>query len=159
MTDRKRIVVVRVRGQSNVQYGIANTLKLMHLTHTNHCTIIDNRKEYAGMLQKAKDYITWGELSPETFEKLLTGRGIVTGGKKLTDEHMKAVGCGTIKKFASEFMKFKSEFADAEGLKPVFRLSPPAKGYDRGGIKHPYTLGGALGYRGEKINELIERMI
>jgi len=40
-----------------------------------------------------------------------------------------------------------------------FGLNPPRKGYGRKGIKMPFKLGGSYGDRGEKINELIERMI
>lgn len=40
-----------------------------------------------------------------------------------------------------------------------FTLHPPRKGYSRKSIKLPYRLGGAYGDRGEKINELIERMV
>ena len=43
--------------------------------------------------------------------------------------------------------------------KQFFRLQPPIKGFERKGIKKPFSIGGALGYRGEKINELIKRMI
>jgi len=56
-------------------------------------------------------------------------------------------------------MSFEAELSDIPDLKPVFRLKPPSKGYDRGGIKQPYTKGGALGYRSEKINDLLKRMI
>ena len=38
-------------------------------------------------------------------------------------------------------------------------LAPPLKGYGRKGIKIPFSKGGALGYRGEKINELLQRMM
>lgn len=41
----------------------------------------------------------------------------------------------------------------------VFNLNPPRKGFERGGIKQPFTKKGALGYRKEKINDLIQRMI
>jgi large subunit ribosomal protein L30 len=41
----------------------------------------------------------------------------------------------------------------------LFRLSPPRKGFERKGIKKPFKIGGALGYRAEKINDLIMRMI
>ena len=41
----------------------------------------------------------------------------------------------------------------------VFHLSPPRKGFERNGIKQPFTKKGALGYRKEKINDLIQRMI
>jgi large subunit ribosomal protein L30 len=41
----------------------------------------------------------------------------------------------------------------------VVRLNPPKKGFGRKGIKMPFKLGGALGDRGEKINDLITRML
>jgi len=39
-----------------------------------------------------------------------------------------------------------------------YRLNNPLKGHGRKGIKKPFSVGGALGYRGEKINDLIKRM-
>lgn len=41
----------------------------------------------------------------------------------------------------------------------IFRLNSPRKGYGRKGLKTQYQNGGALGYRGPKINELIQRMV
>ncbi len=38
-------------------------------------------------------------------------------------------------------------------------LHPPRKGYGRKGIKIPFKVGGGLGYRGDKINDLIKRML
>ena len=46
-----------------------------------------------------------------------------------------------------------------EIMKKFFRLSPPRKGFGRKGIKFAFTKGGALGYRGIKINDLIKRML
>jgi len=40
-----------------------------------------------------------------------------------------------------------------------FPLQPPLKGYGRKGIKLSFSKGGALGDRGEKINDLVMRMI
>lgn len=40
-----------------------------------------------------------------------------------------------------------------------YRLNPPRKGFESGGIKRAFTAGGALGNRGEHINDLIERMV
>jgi len=49
---------------------------------------------------------------------------------------------------------------DREGkIKKVFHLHPPRKGFERKGIKTPFTIGGALGNRKEKINDLILRML
>ena len=41
----------------------------------------------------------------------------------------------------------------------VFKLSPPKGGFERKGIKNPFSLGGALGYRSDNINDLIKRMV
>ena len=43
--------------------------------------------------------------------------------------------------------------------KPYFRLQPPLKGYGRKGIKKAFNIKGALGDRGDAINDLIKRMI
>ena len=39
------------------------------------------------------------------------------------------------------------------------RLHPPRGGFERKGIKLPFTKGGVYGNRGEKINDLVERML
>ena len=44
-------------------------------------------------------------------------------------------------------------------LKKYFRLHPPRGGFERKGTKTGFTAGGALGYRGEKINDLMQKMI
>lgn len=43
--------------------------------------------------------------------------------------------------------------------KKFFSLNPPKGGYGRKGTKMPFKLGGALGPRKEKINDIIKRMI
>lgn len=44
-------------------------------------------------------------------------------------------------------------------LKKFFALQPPRGGFERKGIKTPFTNHGALGYRGKKINDLLKKMI
>jgi large subunit ribosomal protein L30 len=43
--------------------------------------------------------------------------------------------------------------------KKFFRLHPPRGGFERKGIKIPFSQKGALGYRGSKINDLIKKML
>ncbi|MCH8329067.1 MAG: 50S ribosomal protein L30, partial [Nanoarchaeota archaeon] len=54
-----------------------------------------------------------------------------------------------------------NRFIDVNGkrIKKIFRLNSPKKGYGRKGVKISFTKGGALGYRGDKIKDLILRMI
>ena len=154
------MAVVRVRGRVHVRKDIADTLKLMNLTRVNHCTIIENRPEYKGMINKAKDYITWGEINPDTLKNLVMKRGRLRGDLKITEEYIKKnSGFKSVDEFIAAISESKATIKELNGMKPVFRLRPPKKGYERGGIKHPFSIGGALGYRGEKINALLERMI
>jgi len=160
--EKKRLAVIRVRGKVHLRGDISDTMKLLNLTRVNHCVVVDNRVQYLGMINKAKDYITWGEIDAKIMNKLLSKRGMLTGNKKLTDDYISKnenINYNSIEELSTGIVDFNAEFKDVPDLKPVFRLRPPKKGYDRGGIKHPYSLGGALGYRGEKINELLERMI
>ncbi len=139
--------VVRVRGSVNVRKEIKDTLRMLRLTRVNHCVLVRKDPKIEGMIKKVKDFVTWGEINDRTLEKLLSERGRMTGDRKLTGKEVKEV--------LSKIKKAKS-LKEIEGLKPVFRMNPPRKGYE--GIKQAYPKG-ALGYRGEKINELLERMM
>ena len=57
-----------------------------------------------------------------------------------------------------ETLKELQEKRGKEGRKH-FTLNPPRKGFGRKGVKIAFKVGGALGDRGEKINDLIKRMI
>ncbi len=137
--------VVRVRGRVGVRREIEETLRRLRLTRVNHAVVVPDTPVIRGMLQKAKDFITWGEISKDVLEELIEKKGELVDGKALDDP----------KKLAEEIWSGKTK---PSVLKP-FRLHPPSGGYERGGIKQPYNLGGALGYRGEAINDLLRRMM
>ena len=40
-------------------------MSMLNLTKVNHATIIPDEPTYAGMLQKAKDFVTLGEVDAE----------------------------------------------------------------------------------------------
>ena len=48
---------------------------------------------------------------------------------------------------------------DPKKTKKYFRLHPPRGGFERGGIKRGFKVGGVLGYRGDKIELLIRKML
>lgn len=149
--------VIRVRGQPDVNKDIAYTMEIMNLTRVNHCVVLPENDVTKGMLQKAKDYITWGEINESTLVDMIKVRGRLSGDKNITDEHLKE---SSEFKSVEEMAKALLEgyrIKDIESVKPVFRLHPPIKGYE--GNKRSYRNGGALGYRGEAINDLIARML
>jgi large subunit ribosomal protein L30 len=150
--------IIRVRGIVNVNPDIKRTLKLLRLTKVNHCTLLEENKVYKGMLQKVKDYTTWGEIDKETLPKLMESRGMLVGDKQITEDYIKsATSYNTFEKLSQAILDNKFKYKEIPDVKPLFRLSPPKKGYE--GIKRSFKNGGALGYRGKEINKLIGRMI
>lgn len=144
-TANKRLVAIRVRGLTGIKNKVEDTLKMLRLYKKNYCCVIPNTPTYNGMLKKTKDYITWGQLDDETFEMLIEKRSEKFKGRE-TDSK------GKIK--YNDFM-----IVDNKKIKKYFRLNAPKKGFGIKGIKYSFQEGGALGYRGNAINDLIKRMI
>lgn len=154
----KIVAVIRLRGTPGLQFARRDTLAMLRLHKPHHVVLIPLTSAYQGMLTKLKDVVTWGEVSSETVERLLSKKGRITGNEKLTDEWIKGhvEGAGTIKELASKLSSGELKMKDIKGLKPLFRLHPARKGYRR--FKRNYNDGGALGFRGPAINELLVRM-
>lgn len=150
--------VVRVRGTVNVKPKIKKTLSLLRLTRNNHCTLLEEKKEIKGMLQQVKDYVTWGEINEETLSAILQKRGRLSGDHQLTEEFVSsATSAKTISDLSKAILDGSLHLKEIPELKPVFRLNPPLKGFE--GIKRSFVNKGALGYRGKKINDLLQRMM
>lgn len=152
------IAIIRIRGSIGVRKEVLDCMNMLNLTRANHLVLFPEKKEIIGMVKKARDYVTYGEIKEETLEKLLEKRGRVSGNKKITAEQLKKSNYKSFKEASKALMEGKKVLEEL-GAKKVFRLHPPRKGFERKGIKKPYPIGGVLGYRGEKINELILRMI
>jgi len=153
-------VVIRVRSNVNVERSIRETMDYLNLTKVNHAVIIPENDQYRGMLQKAKDYITWGEVTEETVAKMLSERGRMAGDSHLTDKIVKdSTDFKNISDFAKSIASNDSTVKAVPGLKRVFRLHPPRGTKGWGGIKRSFVIGGALGSRGDDINSLVDRMI
>ena len=150
------IAAIRIRGRTGLKREIEDTMKMLRLTRINHAVILDENPNYQGMLRKAKDYITWGEINEDTIIKVISKRGKLPGGVQVTEEYLKE---NTNYSSIEELSKAVLEGAKLEesGVKPIFRLHPPRKGYEN--VKKTYNEGGSLGYRGENIEELINKMI
>lgn len=140
-----KIAVIRVRGDVNLRHDVKSTFKHLNLLHKNWCVVLDDSPSLKGMLAKIKDYATWGEIDETTFKEMVEKRGELYLGRDTDNK-------GKIK-----YDKFI--VIDGKKYKKYFRLNAPKKGYGRKGVKVSFSKGGALGYRGDKINDLIKRML
>ena len=118
MTEKKYVVIVRIRGLTQIKSTIKDTLSMLNLDKKHSMIIREATPSIMGMVKKAKDYITYGVIDSDTLTKSLKGYN--------TSEQ--------------------------------YHLHPPRGGFERKGIKRDFTIGGALGNRGEKIVELVEKM-
>ena len=149
-------LVIRIRGTTGVKQGIASTLEMLRLNRISHAVLVEENPSYEGMLQKGKDYITWGEVDLETLTELVEKRGRLVGGARITEEYLaENTDYSTFEELANALLNGEIKAQDID-MKPVFRLHPPRKGYK--GIRHSVNEGGSLGYRGEDINNLAKRM-
>lgn len=140
-----RIAVIRVRGSIKVDKKINRILDILRLYKNNFCTVVPGNEKYMGMIKKVKDYVTWGEISDDVFDELVDKRGEEFKGRE-EDKKSKIKYNKYIKIGEKKYKKF-------------FRLNMPKKGFGRKGVKVSFSTGGALGYRGDKINDLIKRMM
>ncbi|VVB65436.1 50S ribosomal protein L30 [Candidatus Gugararchaeum adminiculabundum] len=141
----KLFAIVRVRGPVKVNYEINDTLEMLRITRVNHATLVDDRPQYLGMLQKVKDYVAFGEISKETLVKLLTKRGVIVGEQPVKNP----------KDLAEKLFSGQVKLNDPS-FENVFRLRPPSQGYKSTKSSQPF---GQLGDIGADINDLLSRML
>ncbi len=142
--ESSKLAVILVRGIVGVTQQVKDTLRMLNLTRKNSCVVVNNTPSLKGMIMKVKDYVTWGEISDKTYQELVNKKG----------REFKGAVQDRKKKYS-----YKHVVVGNKKYAPDFRLNPPLKGFGRKGIKVSFKAGGALGYRGEKMNELLARMI
>ncbi|MEK6976391.1 MAG: 50S ribosomal protein L30 [Candidatus Thermoplasmatota archaeon] len=154
----RAILIIRLRGVQNLNPKTKDTLKYMRLNRVNHAVVLPETPTTKGMLQVGKDYVTWGEVDAQTLASVIANRGRLVGDKPITDAHVaKGTPFKTIQALADAIVAGKFHYNDVPDVKPIFRLHPARKGLE--GIKRSVAIGGALGYRGKDINELLGRMV
>ena len=158
MSEQKAYAIIRLRGTVNRNYNLEHTMKLLRLHKPNHCSIYPVNGPLEGMLKKAKDVVTWGEIDADTVEHLLLKRGELPGkDNRITDAYIKENSdYKSIREFAEAVASGKAKITDIPELQPVFRLNPPRKGFRS--LKYSVSQNGDLGYRGDRIGALINRM-
>lgn len=139
------IAVIRIHGMVKIKKKIEETLQRLRLRRKYACVVLQPTKVNLGMIKNVRDFVAFGEINKETFEKLIEERGQAINKKKKID----------VKKIIVDLEEGK-KYQDLN-LKPFFRLHPPRKGIDS--KKHFGVNKGVLGDNKEKINELIGRML
>jgi len=138
--------VIRIKGSVGMRKDIRDTFSMLRLNRRMHCVVLKETDNIKGMVQKVRNWATYGEVDDSILKHMIEKRGRKLGDKKLTKEEAQDV-----------FNKIKETGKIPKEIKPVFRLTPPSKGFKKSTKQH-YPKG-ELGYRGKEINALLKRMI
>ena len=150
------LAVIRIRGAVGTPRAIRDTLKMLRLKAVNNCVILPESRDIKGMVEKVKDYVTYGEIEKGMLVHLLKKRLRLRGNKRVNEEILKKITGYDFEGFADALLSGKIKLKNFSEFVPVFRLSPPSKGFKSIKLHWPK---GDLGYRGKDINELLKRMI
>ncbi len=77
-TDSKgksKFAIVRIRSAIQASFEVKDTFKMLNLDISNSCAIVDDTPSVRGMLNKVKDFATFGPVSDETLKALEEKRG------------------------------------------------------------------------------------
>lgn len=69
------LAIIRIRGTVGALSTIKSTLKMLRIERNNYCAVYKSTPSILGMIKKAKDYITWGEVDDATLKILHDKKG------------------------------------------------------------------------------------
>src|SRR3989344_2052569 len=98
-----KIAVIKIRGDIGLSKKIKDTQAMFRLYRKNSCVVVEGNPNYIGMVDVLKDYVTWGEITEETFKILLQKRGKIVGSKPLTENYLKEKTSMGYDEFAKSF--------------------------------------------------------
>lgn len=147
---------VRVRGQPDTRKAARETLDNLGLRQKNHCLLLPETDANEGMLQQAKDVITYGRIDEDLAAELLEARGRTDHGP-LADA-VEEVGYDSIEDLVEDLEDGDVTIGDlkADGFRNVVPLTPPSKGYKD--TRRGFNQGGSLGDREDAMEQLLRRM-
>lgn len=70
------IAVIRITGQINLSTDIVETFQRLKLKKKYTCIVVEKMTDtQKGMIEKVKNFIAYGEINKETYDKLVEKRG------------------------------------------------------------------------------------
>lgn len=69
------IAIIRIHGRVKINKKIEDTLSRLRLRKKYTCVVLEPNKENLGMIKKLRDFVAYGEISEETYKKLVDARG------------------------------------------------------------------------------------
>mmetsp|Transcript_9313 Transcript_9313/g.14013 ORF Transcript_9313/g.14013 Transcript_9313/m.14013 type:complete len:240 (-) Transcript_9313:36-755(-) len=163
--EPKVVVVVRIRGIIGNSPKVRKILQLLRLRQIHNAVFVRLNKATVNMLRLVEPYIMYGEPTLKTVKALIYKRGFGKLNKQripIADNSVIEKGLGKqdiicVEDLVHEIYKCGPNFKQAANFLWPFKLSSPNGGFKQKLIH--FNEGGDAGNRGEKINEIVQRMI
>jgi large subunit ribosomal protein L30 len=152
------LALIRIKGTVKVPKRVRETLDRLRLTKRNSMAIYYHTPSIEGMIKRVDRYLAWGEIDTNLLAALLEKRGRVRNGRKIDYRCLQRFGCQSITELAEGIEKGNLNDYVKKGLLRVFRLTPPSKGFPAD-LRKPFRIGGVWGYQGDRVCDLIEKMM
>ena len=68
------IAVIRIKGQVKLRKDVVETFDRLKLRKKYSCRVLEPTKENMGMIKKVENQVAFGEISDETYKKLVEKR-------------------------------------------------------------------------------------
>ena len=151
------LAIVRIGGKADLERGIKDTLRMLKIDAPHNCTFMPDTPDYRGMVEKVKNHVTFGEVDKQTLVDVLRKRLRTSDNEKIAENSLKSLtGHNSHEELADALLEGKVRLNNFKNIQPILRLTSPSKGFKSTKSHYPE---GDLGYRGNEINRLLERMI
>ncbi len=164
--EHKPIIIIRICGQwVRIPKEIQLILAKLNLKELNNAIILFYNKDNFKMIKLIESYITWGYINKNSIEELLRKRGSITFGNnepnELENAHIEdalgKLGIVCIEDIIHELTYESKNAKDVLNFLGYFKLEANDDGFEKANIS--FEKGGNQGFRGDKINELLKKMI
>jgi len=161
------VLVIRLRGIIGVHPKPKKIMQLFRLRQIHNATLVRLNGATMRMLRLIEPYVTYGNPTKSTIEKLVYKRGFGKVNKQRIPISENAVieaglgqyGIRCCADLVHEIVTVGPHFKEANNFLWPFKLSCPRGGYSKKTKLLHYMEGGESGARAEEINKLVKRMI
>eukprot|EP00605_Chrysophyceae_sp_TOSAG23-4_P000067 GSChrysophyteH1.ASY1.ANO1.69.1 assembled CDS len=165
--EEKIVFVIRIRGILNVSPKVKKILQLFRLRQINNGVFVRVNAATIKMLRLIEPFIAYGYPTLKSVRDLIYKRGFgkVTGQRiPLSDNAVVSAGLpGTglecVEDVVHEVFTCGDNFKAATNFLWPFKLQSPRGGFSGKGKLNHFNEGGACGQQGDKINQLIKKML
>jgi len=166
--EPKVALVIRIRGIIGVSPKAKKVMQLFRLRQIHNATFVRLNEATVRMLRLIEPYVTYGNPTKATIEKLVWKRGFAKLNKqRIPISENKVIEQGLGEKtgicctadLIHEIVTVGPHFKQANNFIWPFKLSSPTGGFSKKTKLLHFMEGGEAGSRGEEINKLVKRMM